>query len=107
VRLAREGDAKAVETLTGIGEHLGSGIGSLVNLFNPELIVVGGYMAAAGDVLLDPLREAVNRYAIQSAAQVVRITAGVLGDRAEVLGALELAARQSDVPLPAASNQVS
>jgi predicted NBD/HSP70 family sugar kinase len=82
-------------------------VAAIVNAFNPELIIVGGYMGAAGDVLLDPLREAVHRYAIPSAAQDVRITRGVLGDRAEVLGALELAARQSDVPIPAASNPVA
>ena len=107
IELAIEGDSGARRAIGDAGRVLGRSVATMVNAFNPELIVVGGYMAAAGDVLLDPLREAVNRYAIQSAAQVVRITAGVLGDRAEVLGALELAARQSDVPLPAASNQVS
>jgi predicted NBD/HSP70 family sugar kinase len=85
---------------------LGRSVAAIVNAFNPELIIVGGYMSAAGAVLLDPLREAVNRYAIPSAAQDVRITGGVLGERAEVLGALELAARQSDVALPAASQQI-
>ena len=51
-RLAREGDPLAIRILTGIGEHLGSGIASLVNIFNPELIVVGGGFAAAGDFLI-------------------------------------------------------
>jgi len=69
-------------------------------------VIVGGELSAAGDVLLDPLREAVHRYAIPSAAEDVRITRGVLGDRAEVLGALELAAQQSDVAAPAASTPI-
>jgi predicted NBD/HSP70 family sugar kinase len=107
IELAVAGDSGARRAIGDAGRILGRSVATMVNAFNPELIVVGGYMSAAGDVLLDPLREAVNRYAIPSAAQDVRITGGVLGERAEVLGALELAARQSDVPLPAASNQVA
>jgi predicted NBD/HSP70 family sugar kinase len=106
IELAIEGDSGARRAIGDAGRVLGRSVATMVNAFNPELIIVGGYMSAAGDVLLDPLREAVHRYAIQSAAQDVRITGGVLGERAEVLGALELAARQSDVPLPATSNQV-
>jgi predicted NBD/HSP70 family sugar kinase len=68
-------------------------------------VIVGGRVSAAGDVLLDPMREAVNRYAIPSAAADVRIARGVLGGRAEVLGALELAARQSAVAIPATSTR--
>jgi len=107
IQLAIDGDSGARRAIGDAGRVLGRSVSAMVNAFNPELIIVGGYMSAAGDVLLDPLREAVNRYAISSAAQDVRITGGVLGDRAEVLGALELAARQSDVPLPATSNQVA
>jgi predicted NBD/HSP70 family sugar kinase/biotin operon repressor len=107
IELSVEGDSGARRAIGDAGRVLGRSVATMVNAFNPELIIVGGYMSAAGDVLLDPLREAVHRYAIPSAAQDVRITGGVLGDRAEVLGALELAARQSDVPLPATSNQVA
>jgi predicted NBD/HSP70 family sugar kinase len=105
--LAAGGDSGARRAIADAGRVLGRSVAAVVNAFNPELIIVGGYMGAAGDVLLDPLREAVHRYAIPSAAQDVRITRGVLGDRAEVLGALELAARQSDVPIPATSNPVA
>jgi len=107
IRLSAEGDSGVRRAIGDAGRVLGRSVATMVNAFNPELIIVGGGMSAAGDVLLDPLREAVNRYAIPSAAHDVRITAGVLGERAEVLGALELAARQSDVPLPATSNQVA
>ncbi len=48
VRLANEGEQRAIEILDGIGRHLGSGIGTLVNIFNPELVVIGGGFAAAG-----------------------------------------------------------
>jgi predicted NBD/HSP70 family sugar kinase len=107
IALAAGGDSGARRAIADAGRVLGRSVAAIVNAFNPELIIVGGYMGAAGDVLLDPLREAVHRYAIPSAAQDVRITRGVLGDRAEVLGALELAARQSDVPIPATSNPVA
>jgi predicted NBD/HSP70 family sugar kinase/biotin operon repressor len=105
--LSAEGDSGARRAIADAGRILGRSVAAIVNAFNPELVIVGGRVSAAGDVLLDPLREAVHRYAIPSAAQDVRITHGVLGDRAEVLGALELAARQSDVAAPAPSTPVS
>ncbi len=103
IALVDEGDSGARRAIADAGRVLGRSVAAIVNAFNPELVIVGGALSAAGDVLLDPLRDAVHRYAIPSAAQDVRITRGVLGDRAEVLGALELAARQSDVAAPAAS----
>ncbi len=102
VALAAAGDSGARRAIADAGRVLGRSVAAIVNAFNPELVIVGGTVSAAGDVLLDPLREAVHRYAIPSAAEDVRIICGVLGDRAEVLGALELAARQSDVAAPAA-----
>ncbi|MFP5364118.1 MAG: ROK family transcriptional regulator [Thermoleophilia bacterium] len=103
VALVEQGDTGARRAIADAGRVLGRSVAAIVNAFNPELVIVGGALSGAGDVLLDPLREAVHRYAIPSAAEDVRITRGVLGDRAEVLGALELAARQSDVAAPAAS----
>jgi predicted NBD/HSP70 family sugar kinase/biotin operon repressor len=107
IALAGEGDSGARRAIADAGRVLGRSVAAIVNAFNPELIIVGGSVGAAGDVLLDPLREAVHRYAIPSAANDVRIARGVLGDRAEVLGALELAARQSGVPIPATSHPVA
>ncbi|MBW3608910.1 MAG: ROK family protein, partial [Actinobacteria bacterium] len=107
IALVDEGDSGARRAIADAGRVLGRSVAAIVNAFNPELVIVGGKLSAAGDVLLDPLREAVHRYAIPSAAEEVRITRGVLGDRAEVLGALELAARQSDVAAAAASTPVN
>ena len=104
--LVADGDSGARRAIADAGRILGRSVAAIVNAFNPELVIVGGAVSAAGDVLLDPLQEAVHRYAIPSAAADVRITRGVLGDRAEVLGALELAARQSDVAAPSASGPV-
>jgi predicted NBD/HSP70 family sugar kinase len=87
---ARRGDAGCRRAVGDAGGHIGEALANLCNLFNPERIVVGGSIAAAGDVLLEPMREAVERRAIPSAAEDVEIVPGVLGDRAELLGALAL-----------------
>ena len=87
VRLAQEGDTRAVEILDGIGRHLGSGIGTLVNIFNPELVVIGGGFAAAGDFILDPAREVVAREGLAGAGKRVRIVRAELGTAAGLIGA--------------------
>jgi glucokinase len=87
VRLANEGDRKAVEILAGMGEKLGAGIASLVNVFDPQLVVVGGGFAAAGDFLLDPAREVVRWQALAPAGERVRIMRAELGTAAGLIGA--------------------
>jgi predicted NBD/HSP70 family sugar kinase len=59
-------------------------------LLNPQRVVVGGELSAAGDVLLAPLQDSLNRYAIPTAASAVEVVKGELGKRAEVMGALAL-----------------
>ncbi|MDX6413234.1 MAG: glucokinase [Gaiellaceae bacterium] len=86
VRLANEGESRAIEILDGIGRHLGSGIGSLVNIFNPELVVIGGGFAAAGDFVLDPAREVLHREALAGARETPIVRAE-LGTAAGLIGA--------------------
>ena len=87
VRLANEGEARAIEILDGIGRHLGAGIGSLVNIFNPDLVVIGGGFAAAGDFVLDPAREILRREALARAGYPVPIVRAELGTAAGLIGA--------------------
>ena len=87
VRLANEGESRAVEILDGIGRRLGAGIGSLVNIFNPELVVIGGGFAAAGDFVLDPAREILRREALAQAGYRVPIVRAELGTAAGLIGA--------------------
>jgi glucokinase len=87
VRLAAEGDERARDILDGIGRHLGAGIGSLVNIFNPELVVIGGGFAAAGEFILDPAREIVRREALAQAGDRLRIVRAELGTAAGLIGA--------------------
>ncbi len=90
VRLARDGDPGCRRVVADIGRHIGSGVASLCNLLNPNRVVLGGDLAEAGDLLLDPVRDSVARYAIPSAARHLTVAPGTLGGRAEVLGALAL-----------------
>ena len=87
VRLANEGEPRAVEILDGIGRRLGAGIGSLVNIFNPELVVIGGGFAAAGDFVLEPAREILRREALARAGYRVPIVRAELGTAAGLIGA--------------------
>jgi glucokinase len=87
VRLANEGEARAIEILAGIGRRLGAGIGSLVNIFHPELVVIGGGFAAAGDFVLDPAREIFRREALAQAGYRIPIVRAELGTAAGLIGA--------------------
>jgi predicted NBD/HSP70 family sugar kinase len=90
VRLAREGDPGCRRVVADVGRHIGSGVANLCNLLNPSRVVLGGDLAEAGELVLGPIRESVSRYAIPSAARQLSLAPGVLGGRAEVLGALAL-----------------
>lgn len=96
LELAAEGDAGARRVIADAGRVTGRALANLCNQLNPELIVVGGRLAQAGDVLLDPLRESIRRYAIAAAADAVSVLPSGLGERAELLGALALVIHQSD-----------
>lgn len=88
VTRAREGDAAARAALAGIGRYLGSAIGSFVNVFNPELVVIGGgFGIAAGELLLEPAREIAAREALPPGRDLVRIVPAELGADAGLIGA--------------------
>jgi len=90
-RLAVAGDDAAVALLARCGEYLGDGLVTLVNIFNPELIVVGGGAAAAGDLLLEPARRVLAQRALRPARDQVRVLPALLGPDAGVVGAAALA----------------
>jgi glucokinase len=88
VRLADEGDAEARELLTDMGRHLGSGIGSFVNVFGPQLIVLGGgFGVAAFDYLADPAEEVARREALEPMRSTARLAKAELGTAAGLIGA--------------------
>jgi glucokinase len=90
-RLAQIGDADALMIYERIGSLLGVGIASLVNIFNPQLVVIGGGAAAAGDLLLDPARSVVAVRALRPQRDEVRIVPARFGADAGLVGAAALA----------------
>jgi predicted NBD/HSP70 family sugar kinase len=90
VELAHENHPACARVLADAGAHIGVAIANLINLFNPRRIIVGGELAGAGETLLQPMRVAAERSAVQAAIEAVEIVPGVLGQRAEVLGGLAL-----------------
>ena len=88
---AESGDASARRVIADAGRHIGIAAASLCNLFDPELLVIGGELAQAGEILLAPLRHALDRSALAGSRGVPEVVQGALGERAEVLGCLALA----------------
>src|SRR5262249_15864993 len=86
-RLADEGDEEARVILEGMGRRLGSGIGTLVNVFDPELVVVGGGFAAAWEFLVEPAREVMQRESLAGAGGRARLARAELGTADELIGA--------------------
>jgi len=93
---AREGNVSAQRALEDAGLHLGWGLASIVNLLNPELVVVGGDMARAGELLLESARIGLRRHALDSVA-LTPVLASELGERASLVGAVLLAADRTDL----------
>lgn len=93
VRLAATGDAGSRRLLADAGRYVGMALANLCNLLAPSKVVVGGELAATGELLLEPMREIVRRHAIPAAANTVEIVTSDLGERSEVLGALALVLR--------------
>lgn len=89
--LAFDGDPVAREAITVVGERLGVGIANVVNIFNPEVVVIGGGVIAAGELLLGPAREVTMRRALSPAKDTVRIEPAAFGAEAGMIGAAVLA----------------
>lgn len=90
VALVRDGDVGARRLVADAGRALGRVLADLCNVLNPGMLVLGGEFAIVGDPLLEGVRESLHRFALPAAADGVEVVAGVLGDRAELLGALAL-----------------
>jgi glucokinase len=89
IEQARAGDVDARDVFRVVGRHLGVGIANYVNIFNPELVVIGGGISAAGEVLLEPARQEFQRRVLRSSASA-KVVAAQLGNDAGVLGAAAL-----------------
>ncbi|MEJ2870681.1 ROK family protein [Actinomycetospora sp. OC33-EN08] len=91
VARARGGHAPSRRVLADTGGQVGRAIGGLCSVLTPARVVVGGELAQAGELLLDPMRAALERWALPGAADGVELTTARLGAHAHVLGAVALA----------------
>jgi glucokinase len=89
--LAHDGDAAAIDAVTGIGHWLGVGACGLVNMLNPDVLVIGGGVIAAGELLLEPIRAEVAARALSPAREHVRIVPARFGAESGMLGAAVMA----------------
>jgi glucokinase len=87
---AADGDELALEVVNDTAKFLGVGIGNLLNVFNPEVVVVCGGVTLAGDHLFEPLRREVARRAFKPAVNACRIVPGELAGTAGVYGAAKI-----------------
>lgn len=85
--LAAAGEQRAASLIARLADRLGASIAIAVQLLNPDVVVIGGGVSRAGEMLLAPLREAVARYAFASHARSLRIEPAALGEAAGVIGA--------------------
>jgi len=88
---ARRGDSKALQVLEDTAEYLAMGLANILSLLNPEMIVLGGGLMQAGDLLLEPVRRRMVRWAQPVAMKRTRIELTQLGGNAGLLGAARLA----------------
>jgi glucokinase len=97
--LAHDGDPAACDVMTLMGRRLGLGVVTLVNIFNPEVVVVGGGAIAAGELLLAPAREVVASRALPINREDVRLVPARFGAESGMLGAACMALDLAGVPV--------
>jgi N-acetylglucosamine repressor len=86
IQAAHEGDQYAINILAETGRNLGKGIAMLIQLFNPELIIIGGKMAEARQYLTTPIQQSINTYCMTQLRERTEIALSKLGQQAGILG---------------------
>jgi glucokinase len=90
IQAAEAGDADAIEVIREAGTVLGVGVGNLINIFNPEMVVIGGPLSAARRFLLPPILERAKEQALSDLYQQVEILFSASGPDASLIGAVAL-----------------
>lgn len=93
-KAARMKDSVALKIWDEIGEYLGIGLANLLNIFNPEMIILGGGVMKAGDLIMEPMLKSLKARAFKEAFQSVEIKKAELGDDTGVIGAITVAMRE-------------
>lgn len=87
---AKAGDEFSLEIVNYVGNYLGMGIGNLLNVINPEIIILSGGVALAGEILLDVVKEKLKQYAMPVTLKNLEIKLGELGNDAGIKGGIAL-----------------
>lgn len=87
-------DLLCLELLDEIGQKLGCQIAGLINIFNPELVIIGGLLASTGDNILQPVKSAVRKYSLNLVSKDSKIICSRLNEHAGIIGACMMARRR-------------
>ncbi len=88
------GDVFAIEIINKLGHFLGEALASLVHIFNPEMIIVGGKVALAGDYLINPIHNTLNKYTISHIKKDTELVTSFLQDKVKLLGSVAMVMNQ-------------
>jgi predicted NBD/HSP70 family sugar kinase len=86
VKAAKAEDILSIELIAEIGEKIGKGLAVLINIFNPELVILGGTLAESGDFIRLPAKSALNKYALNLVSNDTQLAISKLGEKAGVMG---------------------
>jgi predicted NBD/HSP70 family sugar kinase len=86
VKAAKAEDVLSIELIAEIGEKMGKGLAVLINIFNPELVILGGKLAESGDFIRLPAKSALNKYALNLVSNDTQLAISKLGEKAGVMG---------------------
>jgi len=92
---ARNEDVLCIELIAEIGEKMGKGLAVLINIFNPELVVLGGILAETGDYIKLPIKSALNKYSLNLVSSDTQLLVSKLGEKAGVIGGCLMARNRS------------
>jgi glucokinase-like ROK family protein len=95
VQAANTGDVLSIELIAAIGEKMGKGLAILINIFNPELVILGGTLAETGDYIRLPIKSALNKYSLNLVSSDTKLVISKLGEKAGVMGGCLMARNRS------------
>jgi glucokinase-like ROK family protein len=91
IAAAHQEDMLCIEILADLGEKIGKGLAMLINVFNPELLILGGTLSETGDYLRLPIKSAINKYSLSLVNSDTQLRISRLGEKAGVIGACLIA----------------
>ena len=94
IEAVNKGDLFAIEIINKLGNFLGEALASLVHIFNPEMIIVGGKVALAEDYLINPIQNTLNKYTISQIKKDTEVVTSMLQEKVKLLGSVAMVMTQ-------------